>query len=258
MPKKVLIVDDEPENIRVIQRILQNAGYEVSSDNSAEECLDHLESEMPDMILCDVNLTGMSGTDFCSIVKNDRKFLMISVILISGIKVTPEERAYGLEIGADDYISRPFNSQELIARINSVFRIKESASKKREEEFYEKFNYSNTELTASVYQSEKIKNAYPEIFNRLVNDYKELLSMMIEQRTYKTADNPSTKILEFAGELGFLKAGARDIIDIHKEALNNPDIHKSAKMALFIKEESKMLLLEAMGYLLTFYRTRQL
>ncbi len=256
MSKSILIVDDDHTNIEIISIIIEeDTDYHVDSVDTGKACLEYLKKNKPDLILLDVMLPDILGTDVCVQIKNNPKFVDVIIILLSGIKVTKDDYIFGLEIGADDYLSRPFEARELIARIKSIIRLKESIVKLRETTF-EPFDRRSTEQTAKIYEQELIKIAYHKEFKNITKEYTAILNKSIQQRMFKNNENDPDPIKKLAAELSFLKAGARDIIDIHKEALKYMLNEDSAKRAFLIKEESRIVLLEIMGYLLNFYRNK--
>ncbi len=254
MDKKILIVDDNLEALEILKIILDKEGYVTYTASNGEECMKSVELFKPELVLLDVLLPDALGTDLCKDIKSDERYEDIIVILISGVKISPEDHALGLEIGASDYIKRPYNKRELIARVNSIFRLKETLVSKRKEEPFSSITRSSTSMTASIFEQESIDKAYPEKFNKFSTIYFEILSELIKHRIYKTSTNTSSKVKELASELGFLKASSRDVINIHKEALKKL-VHKSSAIkTYYIKEESRILLVELMGYLLSYYR----
>ncbi len=254
MNKSILIVDDDHTNLEIISSILEK-DYNLNTVDSGNACLKYLKRNKPDLILLDVMLPDKLGTDVCVQIKNNPKFVDVIIILLSGIKVTKDDYIFGLEIGADDYLSKPFEARELIARIKSIIRFKDSIVKLRETTF-EPFDRQSTEQTAKIHEQELIKNAYPNEFKSITKEYTVILNEAIQQRMFKNNENDSDLTKKITNKLGFLKAGARDIIDIHKEALKYMLNEDSAKRAFLIKEESRIVLLETMGYLLNFYRNK--
>jgi DNA-binding response OmpR family regulator len=256
MQRTVLVVDDDPDSLQVLSKIMEKAEYRVVTAISGAECMDVLQRQTPDLILLDVMLPDVSGTDLCVTIRNDSAFNDTVIFLISGVKIASADHSFGLEIGADDYINRPFQSRELLARINSIFRLKESAVRKREASPYQAFDRSNTELTAAIFGQRSLKQGYPDEFKKQVERYTAIMQAAIEERFYKTSNNVSEQTKELSVQLGFLQAGAKDVIDIHQETLKGMMNLNSGLRAFYIKEESRILLLELMGYLLNFYRTR--
>lgn len=252
--KTVLIVDDDADNRQTISAILEKEGFAARFAGTATEGWKSLEGEKPDLIILDVILPDMPGTDLCLKIKNDSRFQDVLLVLVSGQKVTPEDLAFGLEIGADDYIARPFKVREFKARINALWRLKETLIKKRGIEPYHDFDQQSTLHTAQIFEQQSLKQGYGEEFKKCVESYIKLIEMAIEQRVYKGSEELTIHTRELAFSLGFLKADARDVIELHKEALAQMGKSESAKMNFLIRDESRILLVELMGYLLNHYR----
>ncbi len=119
---KVLIVEDEPDICEIIKISLESINYEVISKSCAEEAISFLEKQSTDLIIMDLNLPDINGYDLCKIIKSKPALAGIPIIIISGKFVHPEDKILALNIGADDYITKPFNTGELIARVNAVMR----------------------------------------------------------------------------------------------------------------------------------------
>jgi DNA-binding response OmpR family regulator len=114
--------------------LLRRAGYEVLEASTGEECLDAVRVHHPDLILLDVMLPDMTGVDVCKQVKNNETLKDIYVILASGVRISSENQAEGLDIGADGYIVRPIPNKEFIARVQAGERIKRAEDALREKE----------------------------------------------------------------------------------------------------------------------------
>ena len=133
---KVLITDDDPELLRLTATILERAGYEVLEASTGKECLEATQAHHPDIILLDVILPDISGIEVCKQIKADEALRDIFVILVSGVQVSSEYQAEGLDVGADGYIIKPISNKELVARVHSLVRIKraEDALRLKEKE----------------------------------------------------------------------------------------------------------------------------
>jgi adenylate cyclase len=123
-PPKLLIVDDTPTNIKLLADLLGVKGYRVLTASSGGEALKKLEAEKPDLVLLDVVMPEMSGYDVCRRMRETESTRFLPVIMVTALDPA-QERAKGIEAGADDFISKPINQAELIARIRSLLRIKE-------------------------------------------------------------------------------------------------------------------------------------
>ncbi len=121
---RLLVIDDNPEVLKLMKLILQDE-YDLDLCASADEGMKILSEKMSDLILCDVMMPGMNGHMFCKKVKEDKNFKHIPVILVTA-RAGGEMLAEGIESGADDYISKPFDSTELKARIRSQLRMRKA------------------------------------------------------------------------------------------------------------------------------------
>jgi DNA-binding response OmpR family regulator len=131
---KVLVTDDGPEIRLMSTMLLRRAGYEVLEASTGQECLDAVLVHHPDLILLDVMLPDITGIQVCRQIKNDESLKDIFVILASGIQVSSEHQAEGLDIGADGYIIRPIPNREFLARVQAGERIKKAEDTLREKE----------------------------------------------------------------------------------------------------------------------------
>ncbi|MBE7413512.1 MAG: response regulator transcription factor [Leptospiraceae bacterium] len=116
--KKILVVDDEEDIADLIQFHLEEEGYEVSVCHNGLEALPRIEKHSPDLVILDLMLPGIGGIDLCKKIKE--KYSM-PVIMVTA-KNTETEAVIGLEIGADDYVRKPFSIKELMARVRTVLR----------------------------------------------------------------------------------------------------------------------------------------
>lgn len=115
---KILIVDDVPDNIRLLVNILSRRGFELISAYSGQMALEILQNLCPDLILLDVNMPGMSGYDLCEIIKKDILIQDVPIIFISALHDI-ENVVHGFALGGVDYITKPFQLEEVIARVNT-------------------------------------------------------------------------------------------------------------------------------------------
>jgi len=117
-PAKILIVDDMPDNVRLLVNILSRKGFELIPAYSGKMALEILQTVYPDLILLDVNMPEMSGYDLCEIIKQTKPIRDIPIIFISALNDI-ENVVHGFAIGGVDYITKPFQLEEVIARVNT-------------------------------------------------------------------------------------------------------------------------------------------
>lgn len=118
---KIMIVEDDPDIAELLRFNLSLEGYVPILCHSAEEGLRVLEQDIPSLILLDLMLPGISGLEFCQMIRRNEEWKSIGIVMLTA-KNQEEDLVRGLEIGADDYIGKPFSPQVLLARIKSVLR----------------------------------------------------------------------------------------------------------------------------------------
>ena len=123
--KKILVIDDLPENIFILQDRLAQEGYEVITAYGGNDGMEKAYSTLPDLILLDVMMPDMSGLEVCKNLVIDEKTKHIPIILVTA-KAGAEDTKEGLEAGAFDYIKKPFNRVELMARVKSALKLSEA------------------------------------------------------------------------------------------------------------------------------------
>ena len=124
MPAKILVVDDTPKNVKLLADLLTVKGYTVVTAASGAEALKQVEAERPDMVLLDVVMPEMSGYEVCRKIRQNPATGILPVVMVTALD-PGEERIKGLESGADDFLTKPINQPELLARVRSLLRIKE-------------------------------------------------------------------------------------------------------------------------------------
>ena len=121
--KKILVIDDSELIQRLIADILGEEGYEVYSAYSGEEGLEKVARIKPDLIILDIVMSGLTGLEVCRILRADVSNNLTPIIMLTA-QVSEDDKLIGLELGADDYIMKPFNNRELISRVrNTLVRI---------------------------------------------------------------------------------------------------------------------------------------
>lgn len=390
---KILIVDDDAQLRRVSTLMLSRSGYETLEAGTAEEMWACLATEKPALILLDVMLSNSNGLDLCQQIKADDRWKDIYVILLSGRRTAAEERAMGLESGADDYLVRPVDKRELLARIEAGLRIRQAekdlrrerdlldrmmetspvgitlvdcegqlifanaraeeilglsrdaltelkydapdwhitdysgqpfpseslpfnrvmtsgeavydvkhaierpdghrtllsisaaplrdatgeitgmvsaiedvtirvhAERRRRERLKEELralaglaSSRRTAVTASMFGTFPLRKSCPQQFEELSRTYRELIDRALAARLYKISPEISDALRVVAQRLGELRAGPRDVVDLHSAVLQSRVEEVNPRKAKAYVEEGHLVVLELMGYLAVYYR----
>lgn len=121
---KILVIDDEPDLVETLRFSLEAEGYEVLVSFNGEEGLNLARKETPDLILLDLMLPKLDGCKVCRLLKFDERHKHIPVLMLTA-KIQEKDRILGMETGADEYITKPFNIDELMAKVKSYLSKKE-------------------------------------------------------------------------------------------------------------------------------------
>lgn len=125
----ILVVDDDPDILFATARLMKKEGFIVTTATNGKECFKQVHDNKPDIILLDVELPDMLGTDICSKIKSDSRLNKIYIMMLSGNCTSSGQQADGLDKGADGYIARPVSNRELRARVHSMVRLVHSERK---------------------------------------------------------------------------------------------------------------------------------
>ena len=121
MKIKIFIVEDEPSIVQLVKYNLEKQNFKVLVSNNGEEGLQEIKKTEPDLILLDWMLPDLSGIDICKALRKDTKFKNVPIIMLTA-RSQEEDKVLGLNVGADDYLPKPFSNLELIARVNALLR----------------------------------------------------------------------------------------------------------------------------------------
>ncbi len=209
---KILVVDDSEFIVELIDRTLSDCGYIISKAYDGEEALHKIAVDEPDLIILDVMMPKMTGLEVCRKLKSDKKTMLIPVVLLTA-KNFVEDKVTGFETGADDYITKPFNTKELKARIQGLINKKISQVKVVEVEKQEALETLAEEVAHEIRNpvtaiggfARRIMNKLPE-----GSQLREYAQMIINE-----AERLETMVGEIA-EFKDIVVSANELVDIQE------------------------------------------
>lgn len=160
--QKILVVDDEPDAVELIEFNLKANGYEVVTAADGEEALQKARAVLPDLIILDLMLPEVDGMEVCKILRRDPRTSGLPIIMLTA-KAAEIDRVLGLELGADDYVTKPFSPRELVLRVKRLLRSQSAPEEKAERVVWKELTIDvprhqvsvkgrNVELTATEFK----------------------------------------------------------------------------------------------------------
>jgi DNA-binding response OmpR family regulator len=200
--KTILVIDDLPENVFMLQDRLENEGYNILTAYDGKSGIEKARSDKPNLILLDIMMPGITGIEVCKILVNDDKTKHIPIILVTA-KAGAEDTREGLEAGAFDYIKKPFNRVELLARVQSALKLSEANSLLLEAE--KKSTFVATVVTANhkIKQPLTLLSLSSAAIKRELN--KEVISKELILNRLKYVDTAVKEITDVLNQLNSIK-----------------------------------------------------
>lgn len=201
---KILVVDDEYSIRELVKFNLEKAGYLVECVDDGLKALQKINESTPDLLVLDLMLPGMDGLDVCRHLRQQDKTRFLPIIMLTA-KVEEIDRVVGLEIGADDYMSKPFSPRELVARVKSLMRRSKGSTQQSQEK------EQNTIEIASL-------KIYPERFEVFLEEEQMDLTPKEFQLLVQLASNPGkvfTREYLLENIWGYEFAGDTRTVDVH-------------------------------------------
>ncbi len=219
---KILIVDDNKENIDLIAYFLKPQNYTIVTASDGVEALEKVEIEKPDIILLDIMLPKMDGFQVCEHIKKNQETRFIPVIMITALKEL-KDKIRALEVGADDFISKPFENVELLTRVKSLLRIKN---------YHDQLEEKNQELEEKNQELLKLDKFKEELSHLIVHDMKNPLFVIqgnLQMMEMGLGDSISPTVQKFLGRIDRstqnLLRMVLNLIDIFKIEGDNADLN---------------------------------
>jgi DNA-binding NarL/FixJ family response regulator len=262
------LIEDEPTTVKLIQRLLLKAPqcslaegltFALTQAQDLQETAEKLAGEKFDLILLSLEISVPPGLN---ILVKTRELAAAIPIVVQTTSNDEKLVVRAFQLGADGYIQlNNIDSSLLVYQIRVAIErqqyILNLKHQQQEEEFRELeqlIKGGQTSITAKMFGSEAIRQSIPDIFQELVQNYGDLLDLALEEQAYKVEHNLSERLRSLADKLGFLKASPRDVVDIHTTTLRKKNQDVTLAKAQAYVSEGRLMVLELMGYLVSFYR----
>ncbi len=203
---KVLVVDDNPTNVELISVQLRPFNYDIRKAFDGEEALARVKESAPDLILLDLMMPRMSGYEVCKILKNDPSTRLIPIIIVTALREL-DDKIKAIELGADDFLMKPYNKLELVTRVKSLLRIKE---------LYDDLDSSES-VVFTLAETLEAKDVYTRGHSERVARYSVLLGKALGFNEAELEELRRGSLLHDIG-----KVGVKDAV-LNKEAKLTPE-----------------------------------
>lgn len=266
-PVTILLVENDPRDAEFLRALFANVAtvrFDLEHTDTLEEALAYLSERHFDLLLLDLSLPDGASIDPFLRIRTQAPDVPIIVL------TERQDESLGLKLvqmGAQDYLVKHQIDDKLLVRAVRYAierqRLQHELDQVRQQEQYnrefrsleELARSARTSVTSRLFGAIPLRESLPEIFHELVQRYEALLDLALEQRTYKVEYKMSEDLRSIADQLGFLKAGPRDVVKIHSTALKSRAGTATPMKARAYVEEGRLMVLELMGYLVSYYRT---
>jgi two-component system alkaline phosphatase synthesis response regulator PhoP len=126
-PAEILVVDDDPQIVRLVRTYMEQAGFHVTTADDGEAALHAIRANRPDIVILDLMLPGRDGLSVTQIIRADAELASLPILMLTA-RVDDIDRILGLELGADDYVTKPFHPREVVARVKAILRRSQTVS----------------------------------------------------------------------------------------------------------------------------------
>ena len=266
---KILLIEDNPDDARLVREMLgyaKGASFDVECVEQLSVGLERLDSDGFDVVLLDLGLRNAQEPD--ALARTCTQAPDVPIVVLTGI----EDDSAGLEAvrtGAQDYIVKGWTDGNVLGRsiryaierqrLNTELeQVHRNEQQERELQSMERLSSPVTAVTSRMYGSGPIAKSLPTVFQELSGEYGRLLDLALEQQAFKVEHDLSGELNALAERMGSLRAGPRDVIDVHSQATRTTLHGVTAQKAKAYLEEGRLMVLKLMGYLASHYRNQAL
>jgi CheY-like chemotaxis protein len=268
---RVLLVEDNPAEARLIRETLADAERLAARPDSIElthvetlaAALDALRRDSPDAVLLDLNLAESRGLETFRTLF--RQAPSVPVVVLTGV-ADGDTAIQAVREGAQDYLVKGAADGPLVERSlryaverrraeEAIVALQRAEQRERELRAFQRLSASSTAVTSAALGVTSLRHAAPTEFDALCDEYAAVAQLALERRGYRVDHDLSAPLRAVADRLGFLGAGPRDVVELHSAALRNCLSGATAARAQALLEETRVLLVELMGLLISYYRT---
>lgn len=209
---KILIVDDEERNLRLLEAMLSDQNYSFLMAQSGEEALQIAENTIPDLVLLDIMMPGVNGFDVCSKLKKDEKTKMVPIVMVTASN-EKEHRIEAIKCGADDFLNKPVDRHELCARVSSLLRIKS---------YHDDLANSLIEISQKNEKLKELEKTKEQLIHMIIHDLNgplHAITLGLEVFTLRSSnfsDDETETLKKCSDSCSDIKHLIQSMLDIHK------------------------------------------
>ena len=225
LPSTILVVDDDPRNIRLMESILKTSGYAVITAEDGEQALDAVVRHRPDAVLLDVMMPGVSGFEVCKKLRSQYETRLLPIIMVTALNAL-EEKVQALETGADDFMSKPVNRMEMLAKLRSILRVKS---------LHDEVEETRLQLEAKNRELIQVEQLKEKLTQMVVHDLKNPLSGIVGNLQLLELQGPGMPPESFREILARTQEGARQLMGL---ILNILDVARMEEEKLVLRRQA--------------------
>jgi DNA-binding response OmpR family regulator len=265
---RVLLIEDNPGDARLIQETLaevKGAQFGLERATRLSMGLECLTEGGVDVILLDLGLPDSQGLD--TLVGMQSQAPTVPIVVLTNLE-DETLATQAMRTGAQDYLVKGQVDGNLLGRsiryaierqrlLAELEQVRQREQRERELRSLEQLSSPpSTTVTAQLFGVAPLRESVPEVFDELVQTYGDLIDLALEQRAYRVEHHISERLRSLAERVGFLRAGPRDVVEVHSNALKRKTHEAAPAKAQAYVEEGRLMVLELMGYLVSYYRNR--